>query len=61
MPCQAEWAIALRGRDFVCWGSRFIADADPHHLVRDCCFDFVTLPCPDAVQDTVIGTVDAVL
>lgn len=29
-------------------------DADVRHLVRDRCFDFITLPCPDADLDAVI-------
>lgn len=35
--------------------ARTIADDSMRQLVRDCCFDFVTLPCPDDVLDTVIG------
>ena len=30
-------------------------DAGKRQLVRDCCFDFITLPCPEGVLDTVVG------
>jgi len=35
--------------------TRQLADEHVRRLIRDYCFDYVTLPCPEAVLDTVIG------
>ena len=46
-PPHLGWVAAIDAGE--------LEDPGVRQLVRDYCFDFVTLPCPDAVLDTVIG------